>query len=523
MSVYSCIDLINQAITPSTGTLNKMRIVVGLKSTHLIGDEREFLIKISNHLQIIAPSSDYQTQEIIELYKVLKEIKDYSASHAQSKQLSELLTKISLDLQAVVDRTINLNIKLPPKKNDGIINDAYTALVNSPLLVKSINQGKLAELGNDLGGCYGFTFSMADSALSPYKGENNERQIKFSKEIYEYQTNQTNRNKDQGKIKKTRLTRKFFCPSFKQQAENLYEIANQRPGKDLAVMLSGKVGAHSVYLSRQDDGKIRYMDPNHGAFLFDTKEQFIAAYRLLYMQQSQQTDGNAVFQFYSVDQLREDPQLKEKESRTFAGKIRTLLTGSKYLDNHFIPRFINIGLSAGVGALVGGIVGSVLPVIGTLIGVVIGGIIGGMGGSVAITQAERRGHFGLLGVIHACKEQLYRFKESMKGKLGIQRDNDVKPDLNILKKDTVSTSISTPLNGSNAMDQLTEASAKTPKRNERDEHHEQQVMGSDEVIEDSSPVQNINLRERLNSLKEGAQSSSEDTETSRHDGQSRKI
>ena len=73
------------------------------------------------------------------------------------------------------------------------------------------------------------------------------------------------------------------------------------------------------------------------------------------------------------------------------------------------------------------------------------------------------------------------------------------------------------------MDQLTEASAKTPKRNERDEHHEQQVMGSDEVIEDSSPVQNINLRERLNSLKEGAQSSSEDTETSRHDGQSRKI
>ena len=521
MSVYSCIDLINKSITPSTGILNQMRIVVGLKSNHLIGDERKFLMQISDHLHTVTLSSDYQSQEIAVLNKVLKDIKKYSMSHTPSKQLSELLTKISLDLQAVVDKATEPSVKSSPKKEQGIINDEYQALIDSPLLVKSINQGKLAELGNDFGGCYGFTFSMADSALSPYKSENKGRQIKFSKEIYDYQTNQTNRNKDQGKIKKTRLTRKLFCPSFRQQAENLYEIANQRPGKDLSFILSGKVGAHSVYLSRQEDGKIRYMDPNHGAFLFDTKEQFIAAYMLLYMQQSQQTGGMAVFQFYSVEQLREDPQLREKESRTFAGKIRTLLTGSKYLDNHLAPRFINIGLSAGVGALVGGIIGSVFPGVGTLIGAVIGGVVGGIGGFGATRLAEKRGHFGLLGVLHAGKEQLYRFKESMKDKLGIQRDNDVNPDFNILKKDTISTSISTPLNGSNAMDKLTEATGKAPTLNELDEHHEQ-VIEVEKVIEDSS-VQNINIRERLNSLKEGTQSSSENTETSRHDGQSRKV
>ena len=71
------------------------------------------------------------------------------------------------------------------------------------------------------------------------------------------------------------------------------------------------------------------------------------------------------------------------------------------------------------------------------------------------------------------------------------------------------------------MDKLTEATGKAPTLNELDEHHEQ-VIEVEEVIEDSS-VQNINIRERLNSLKEGTQSSSENTETSRHDGQSRKV
>ncbi len=82
----------------------------------------------------------------------------------------------------------------------------------------------------------------------------------------------------------------------------------------------------------QQDGKIRFADANHGLFLFDTKEQFISAYRVIYHQYESQNNSQNTYHFYSVQLLKEDKQNKIKDSQTLSGKWRSILYGQKYKD-----------------------------------------------------------------------------------------------------------------------------------------------------------------------------------------------
>ena len=122
--------------------------------------------------------------------------------------------------------------------------------------------------------------SMADTSLSIYNQENPDKTIVFNRVVYAYQRSQYRRTEDLKGVKVTRLTREYFCPSLREQAEALYEQAKAHEGKDLYIRLRGKLGLHATYLSLQD-GKIRYMDPDFGAFLFENKKQFMAAYRTM--------------------------------------------------------------------------------------------------------------------------------------------------------------------------------------------------------------------------------------------------
>ncbi|KTD44625.1 YopT-type cysteine protease domain-containing protein [Legionella quateirensis] len=465
MSIYSCADEIklmlkNGVHEPHTGVMKyllpfipRLPWITDEPVRPLEDHERRFLEDVQARLKLIGKDG-YNESKKTDLGDLIEDIRAYKENH-HDIGLNALLLHIINDLTIVKDGRKPLDhsdepnpdpeshsTKLSPSPE---VNEQYQALLNSRLLVSKLAQGTMKELGTSRGECNGFTMSMADSDLSPYKN-NGIKQVEFNKTIHKYQKNQLDREKDQQYIKKTRLTTKTFCPSLTEQAEKLYQIASEHVGEDLSVILQCKVGSHATYLSIQEDQKIRYADPNHGVFLFDNKEQFISAYKLMYQYHNQKRPDFA-FTFFSVNQLKEDKNNELAESNTLAGKWRSLMTGTKYKSDSVIsnPDLIiptSLGALAGgaAGAVAGAAIGSVVPIIGTVIGAIIGGIagasLGGAAGARVVKQAQSKGHFGLLGPYHYLREKLHDFSESVKDKLGFQRECDEIPALIIPESDS---------------------------------------------------------------------------------------
>ncbi len=253
------------------------------------------------------------------------------------------LDAISRDLKAIIDgpeQTI---------KPTNQYADLYIE-VQHRFLYKPMRQSQLRDLGASKGACYGFTFSMADSAFNPYTTP---QDIKLNQTIHDYQTHQHDRINDQQKIKQTRIQGKRFCPSPQQRAEEFYQLANQNLGNHLCISLRTGGSLHAVYLSIQENGDIRYMDANHGAFLFKNKEDFIAAYRVMELW------ANAHWTFYEVSQLREDKNLEYQEIKTWTGKLRSFLTGAKYpgIGSNFIHVMDHLLLGSVVSLFMGAVIG----------------------------------------------------------------------------------------------------------------------------------------------------------------------
>ena len=465
MSIYSCADEIklmlkNGVHEPHTGVMKHLlRFIPRLPWVNyepvrpLEDHERLFLEDVQARLKLIGEDG-YNESKQTDLGDLIEQIRDYKANH-NNIGLNALLGHIINDLTIVKDGRNPINqsdepnpdseshsIKLSPSHE---VNEQYQALLSSRLLVSKLAQGTMKELGTSNGECYGFTMSMVDSDLSPYKNTG-KKQVEFNKTIHKYQKNQLNREKDQQHIKRTRLTTQTFCPSLTEQAEKLYKIASEHVGEDLSVTLQSKIGAHATYLSIQEDQKIRYADPNHGVFLFDNKEQFISAYKLMYQYHNQQRPDCA-YTFFSVSQLKEDKNNELAESNTLAGKWRSLMTGAKYnsdsvISNPDLVIPVSLGALAGgaAGVFAGAAIGSVVPVIGTVIGAIIGGIAGAaLGGSAAagiVKNAQSSGHFGLLGPYHHMRVFLHDFSESIKEQLGVQREIDEIPALVIPDSDS---------------------------------------------------------------------------------------
>ena len=415
MSVFSCIERI-------TITLED----IARAKKPVSSEDLAFLTDIKARLRLIAQSGDYSSIESIRV-DVNARLKNRIMPLIPS--IRDALTDISSDLKAMGSQTRSKdderdmlesllsqmpNIGLsPPILPDKFFADIlpispdtralatlYDDLRSSRLTVKSFTQGRDIPTGDSKGECYGFVKSMADHSLSLYNPANADKPLVFNQTVYDYQQNQSDRAKDQTGVKTKRISRKYFCPSTDAQANALYHYAKAHQGKDLLITLSGKIGSHATYLFLQNDGKIRYMDPNHGAFLFDNKEQFIAAYRIMYLSQ-----GNP-FQYYKATLLIEDKENKIPESFTLMGKLRSLLTGAKYPENYHIAPHLNGFIGGLIGAGIGALIGSfVFPVIGTFIGGGVGFFIAGLAASVISIHAEKRQHQGLLGPYHWMREQ----------------------------------------------------------------------------------------------------------------------
>ncbi|MCL9683772.1 hypothetical protein [Legionella maioricensis] len=434
MSIYSCADRVKQALN------NPVR--------PLEDEERLFLEDVKARLKSIGQEG-YNESKQKDLGDLIECLRDYKAN-CSDPGLNKLFRFIIKDLTIVKDGRKQIHQSDDPnsdsethrlKESPSEINEQYKALLNSRLLVNKLVQGEMKELGTSLGGCYGLTMSMADSDLSPYKNKGKEH-IEFNKAIYKYQRNQSNREKDQKYIKTTRLTTKTFCPSLTQQAEKLYKIASEHVGEDLSVTLQCKHGRHGTYLSIQDDQKIRYADANHGVFLFDNKEQFISAYKLMNQYDNQRLPDYA-FTFFSVSQLKEDKNNELTESNTLTGKWRSLLTGRKYESDSVISQLelaipISFGALAGgaIGVVVGVAIGGLDPIGGLTTASIAGASIGSLATLDVVRTAQNNNHFGLLGPYHYLREKLHDLGESVKEKLGFQRECDEIPTMIIPESDS---------------------------------------------------------------------------------------
>ena len=252
------------------------------------------------------------------------------------------------------------------------------------------------------GHCHGFTYAMVDPDLSPYKNpailNNHTNQfpiISINQKIRNYQDQQY---KPTANIRSTRMTRRHFCPNSQKQVEEIYAIAERHIGKELCVTLRRANGAHSVYLC-VIPGAIRYMDANHGAYLFRTKTDFFDFYV-----NAKPTDPNfSDYTCYQITSLTYDANQTLHEPETIAGKIRTLLTGPKYFSiGSVIFACLLAGLTAYLGMLVGA---AALCFIGiaTIQSKLLAGII-----VLSLQAKAMQSYSGLLAIPHYLKESWYR-------------------------------------------------------------------------------------------------------------------
>ena len=381
-------------------TTNEKSIILSLKSSLLARERTDNYEAFSTELALI---DDYRRQTNKELPPYLQLIKDDLHKMGQMARKkppsSHSATVHQHDAKHIKDAKAKLSV-----------DESYRKFQKPPYLIAAIRQGKDHRLGLSRGECYGFTYAMVDPKLSPYKNPNVAPH--FNRKIHEYQKFQMDRNQDQAHIKRKRLTREYFCPDPQVQAEEIYTFAQKNQGKELGLMRRASAGSHANYICMEPNGRIRFMDPNHGAYLFNTKEEF----KEFYVAAAKIDKSQGVqFKFYNIDELQDDRHNQLKESITWGGKIRSLLTGNKYNDNAQVSIHVTgtayALLGGGIGAGVGALLGSVVPIIGTIVGAVFGALLGATAGLALNWLAAKNGHMGLLGVPHYIRERWHSYTE----------------------------------------------------------------------------------------------------------------
>lgn len=423
MSLYTCIDLIDDQ-------LNKLRLgrpSILQSAVHFISSSAE-----KEHHQSVLKDQSFLTDLKNRFIQRIKE-DDYKDLLGDSELLEQYLKKekqsLSRDcISYIINDLTKIDSKINPiqkevskeKQSPTHTNQLHNA-INSKLTdykkfqspeyrIAEIKQGQLYKLGLSPGECLGFTYSMAHPKLSPY--QNPGMKIDLTQQVHNYQKFQNNRSKDQGTIKRTRLTREHFNPNKEKQAKDILEYAEQHQGKELLLVRRGSVGAHACYLNIQDNGFIRYMDPNHGAYLFKNKQDFIDFYVVAAKKEKK---SGVDFRFYTLSELKYDEHNVLEESNTRRGILRTILTGAKYNDNRLfsnaITSGVSIALGGGIGAGIGALIGSIVPGIGTVVGATIGAVVGGFLGNRLDFLAHNQGHLGLLAVPHLIQDIWQDLKE----------------------------------------------------------------------------------------------------------------
>lgn len=478
MSIYWCIDRLaflldteNKKKTKKPLAMGFNHAFLGFYSTSqfvsLTQDEQQFFQVLGNKLQEIRNQFENEIPEEQVNRDIQVVIEQIKLQLVKTTQITIRFTLLGImsDLQAIIygvlsKSTGNAQYSAPDPYSEKLTAE-MAHLFNSPCVKQRFCQGRIKQLGNSKGECYGFTFSMVDPLLSIYHTNHS---IIFNERVYNYQKNSMIRNKDQGIIKRTRLTRKHFCSSLDEQATLFYKAALHHKEEDLAIHLQSAHGGHAVYLSMQADGKIRYMDCNYGAFLFENKEEFIAGYKLLYLYQKKHHPAAYDYNFYEINKLTYDPHNQHKESHGVSGKWRSFLTGTKYLGKGaLIAETTVVLVGVGLGGAMGAAIGSAIPIIGTIIGFALGALLGGALAYAAQQVAQAAGHYGVMGLFHYCRAKLHFYCQSRKNKFVKPSCEDIPafPGVEPISASTVGM-LTTLGTATNASELLPNSSATTP-------------------------------------------------------------
>jgi hypothetical protein len=405
MSLYSCIELIEARLgSPNADsfflTLIKKDLEARISSTtedysNLNKEIKKIVTYLERHHRRLKNNNDFHNllTDLIEMRDKF-ENSSQTRAHASNNQ--------SPDLRASGDKFKHRDShsKKPSK------NEAYEIFQSPKYRIALLDQNESYKLGASDGECYGFTLAMVDPTLSPYK--NKVEQIDLTEKIYNYQKNQRDREKDQELIKRTRLTHEYFCPNPRKRAQKLFDFATEHQGKELQLALRCSAGKHACYLSIQNDQEIRYMDPNHGVYLFDNKKDFID----FYVAAAQKEKEKGIdFHFYALAELVYDERPQLVEARTLMGKIRTLLMGSKYDDHDSTALFAIESIHAIIGATIGGFITSMIPVLPSEVAMLGGGLVGGLTITAISKLARTKGHQGLLGIPYLLLDNWYYEEE----------------------------------------------------------------------------------------------------------------
>lgn len=333
MSLYQDIELIESYIkeiqASKQSLFNKLVHFVSLFKKEQHPDYEEltliFLARLAANFKNILKTGNYFT-----VIKELNKIKEYrNNSKYLNQHAQKLLDFIEEDLNYIIYLQYRYGSHPFHPLNTHVKTKIISAKKNS-FQISYFNQAQFYKLGNSKGECYGFSFAMAHPKLSIFKNKN--LGFDFNQEIHDFQKHQSNRKMDQQVIKSTRISRDYLYFNVLEQAHKIFDIASQHIGKELYLSLYSNKASHACYMSIRDDLNIWFMDPNNGAYIFPDKKAFIS----YYITNQSKANKNAKYPKFSLSALRYDEHQVLKESKTWKGIIRTILTGPKYEDNSFV-------------------------------------------------------------------------------------------------------------------------------------------------------------------------------------------
>ncbi|MFA5960574.1 MAG: hypothetical protein WC785_08650 [Tatlockia sp.] len=244
MSLFNCLDYIKKI------TLKPLKK----------DSEKAFFKKLKARIETRIKDDNY-----VNLERDINFIDNYTKNHKYSPYLQKIRNEFTcIDERRNNKKQKNLEI-LPAfsnqesqKNRTSFISEKKVILQKfQPHLIAKIIQGENYRLGSSLGECYGFTFAMADPQFSPYKNPELKTQngripkINLNEAVHNYQRGQKSRAQDQQTVKKTRITRRHFCPDYRTQAEEIYAVAEKVHDSDYYLRRRFLKGSHATYLASE--------------------------------------------------------------------------------------------------------------------------------------------------------------------------------------------------------------------------------------------------------------------------------
>ena len=363
--------------TRSESIREEKEFILNLKNRFLLRIKKDNYENINNEIDFVAHAlTQFNNKKhhdyIHEIHQDLLKIQESFERWGTQTQFD---TEMNTD-KALLNADENLRYKKYQTKN---------------YQIAPINQGLDYRLGTSTGYCYGYAFAMVDPELSPYIS--GRTSLSLNQKIHIYQNHVFH---PLAEIKRTRLTGRYFCPDMRKQAEEILNVASEQQGEVIEITLRAQKVAHAVSMRVRMDHQVEYMDANHGAYLFKNKEDFIDFYML-----SRRADFK--YKFYEIVALKNDVSKKLKEPTSVRGKIRSVLYGTKYYDDHtmILGILFHVCFCLFLFLTQTPVVYVVLVVAKTLVELTL---------MELCSYATSQGYSGILGVVHLCQEYWYDYQ-----------------------------------------------------------------------------------------------------------------